>query len=837
MNFRLTLLAASLALMASGQSMAQYGQHGPALVSQTFSASTTQQTSDLISLLSARYGLSADFSFAVASENPGVSGQRIVRVNPTFKGIPVWQSQSVVVLDEVGNLLSESSSNNLQGLLSGGVKQLDTIPALADFEVINSVVNTLAPNGSENIVKPSASLIIFPVIKNSRVASAANKTEAELNALDVESTVVGYKLAYMVETRMIVDGTQQLFDTIVDAQDGSIIQRINKMHSAVGIGHSQYNGTVPIQTTLVNGLYTMLDSTRGTGGTYGGMAITNANHSGSNAGSVYTNTTNEWGDGLQYVEGGSTTGVNGQTAAVNALWGLMNTYDTLNNVFGWKSLDGRNTATYIAVHANSAYDNAFYSDSCKCMFIGDGSSFYSLGSIDVIGHEMGHGVTAATSNLTYAGESGGLNESNSDITGDMVEAYARNGGTGTTVPGGNDWLVGKEIARNGVALRNMIKPSKAGSSTPDAWYSGISSIDVHYSSGPNNRMFYFLSQGSNATVGNDAYSAYLNRAPAAMHGIGNDKAFRIWFKANTTKFTNSTNYADARAKVIQSAQELYGVGSAEEIAVKRAYAAINVGSDTDEIGYTSPVLVLNQPANVAVTAGKTATFSVTADAGKAPYSYVWYKNGKRVVGVTGPTYSFVTTAADNGAKISVRITDSSATPSTVTSNQATLTVNPLGTVYERLVNGGFEQGATGWAGTTGDINRWSGQPPYEGLYSAWMGGNAAAITETLYQTVTIPADATVATLKFALHIDSADTGTVANDLFSVQIRSTTGALLRNLATYSNLNSTGSTTPRYQIRTFDVSAFKGQTVRVFFTETENASLQTSFSVDSVSLTTD
>jgi hypothetical protein len=54
------------------------------------------------------------------------------------------------------------------------------------------------------------------------------------------------------------------------------------------------------------------------------MAITNANH-GTTAGAIYTNTTNTWGDGLQYVAGGSTTNANGQTAAVNAMWGLMNT--------------------------------------------------------------------------------------------------------------------------------------------------------------------------------------------------------------------------------------------------------------------------------------------------------------------------------------------------------------------------------------------------------------------------------------------------------------------------------------------------------------------------------
>ena len=833
MNLRLTLLASSLALIAAGSAFAT-----DTMMEQNITLSSTQQSNDLLSQLAARQGLSADFSFALGTEHPGTAGTKIVRVNHLYQGVRVWHSETVLVVDQNNNIISESTSDRRQGLVAAtslaAAKQLNMIADLSDQEVITSVVNKLAPNGVA-IVKPKAELIVYPVTTYVRTAAAANKAEADLNALDMERVVSGYELAYVVSVRSEVDGRQVLADVIVSAVDGRVLQNINMMHSVIGLGHSQFNGDVPVNTTFGSGVYSMIDASRGTGGTYGAMAITNANHSGSVAGSVYTNATNTWGDGLNY-NGGDTTSVNGQTAAVNALWGLMNTYDTMKNVLGWKSLDGRNTATYIAAHVNTAYDNAFYSDSCKCMFIGDGSSFYSLGSIDVIGHEMGHGVTASTSNLTYSGESGGLNESNSDINGEMVEAYARNGGTGTVIPAGNDWFVGKEIAKNGIPLRFMQKPSKDGRS-PDAWTSGVGSLDVHYSSGPNNRMFYFLSQGSNATVGNDAYSSYLKRQPSAMTGIGNDKAYRIWFKANTTKFTASTDYADARSKVILAAQELYGVGSKEEIAVKRAYAAINVGGDTDEIGYSSPVFIATQPANYAVTVGGTATFSATPDAGKAPYSYVWYKNGAKVKGATGPTYSFVTTAADNGAKVYVRVTDSSDIPGTATSTQATLTVNPVGTVYERLVNGGFEQGATGWAGSTGDISRWTGQPPYEGAYSAWMGGNAAAITETLYQTVTIPASATKATLKFALHIDTAETATTAKDTFSVQIRSTTGALLSNLATYSNLNSTGSTTPRYQVRTFDVSAFKGQTVRVYFTETENASLQTSFSVDSVSLTTD
>jgi hypothetical protein len=169
----------------------------------------------------------------------------------------------------------------------------------------------------------------------------------------------------------------------------------------------------------------------------------------------------------------------------------------------------------------------------------------------------------------------------------MVEAYAHHGDSGNVIPAsGNDWMIGKEISKSGQPLRWMYKPSKDGSS-PDAWSPTLKDIDVHYSSGPNNRMFYFLSQGSSADQASDYYSPYLTQTPAAMSGIGNDKAYRIWFKALTTKFTAATNYADARSKVLEAAQELYGAASKEAVAVQRAYAAINVGADVAETGADS----------------------------------------------------------------------------------------------------------------------------------------------------------------------------------------------------------------------------------------------------------
>ncbi|MFL6675720.1 MAG: M4 family metallopeptidase [Massilia sp.] len=587
MKLRKSLLAASLGalpLLACGLAAAVPLMSAPA-------PQTAQARAALVAQLAAQraaHGLDASHGFVVTRQHPGAQGTQVARAAHTYKGVRVFGSESVLVLDKRGQILSESASDRREQLgkgrsnkLGGPTRDFSVKPAISSKDAIDAALASLAPSAT-HVSPPSAELIIYPIVKTERLPSAANKAESELNALDMQDVVDGYELAYLVHTRMVASGRPVYHDTVISAQDAHIIEQWDMLQTVVGVGKSQYNGDVPINTTQVDGQYKMIDETRGKGGTFGAMAITNANH-GTSAGSVYVNSSNAWGDGKQYVSGGSTTNANGQTAAVNAMWGLMNTYDMLKNVLGWQSLDGHNTATYIAAHVNTSYDNAYYSDTCRCMFIGDGSFFNSLGAIDVIGHEMGHGVTAATSNLTYSGESGGLNESSSDINGEVVEAYARAGGAGSTIPAsGNDWVMGKEIAKDGTPLRWMYKPSKDGSS-PDAWSNAIKRLDVHYSSGPNNRMFYFLSQGSNADKTSDYYSKYLVKNPAAMTGVGLDKAFRIWFKANTTKFTASTNYADARTKMIEAARELYGKASKESLAVERAFAAINVGADVDEL--------------------------------------------------------------------------------------------------------------------------------------------------------------------------------------------------------------------------------------------------------------
>jgi Zn-dependent metalloprotease len=582
MNTRPTLLAVALAVFHLAGACAPPLMNGPLAPAPDAAALVAQLGAQRL-----RQGLNEDHHFLVASRHPGLQGSTVVRVQHTYKGVRVFGSESVLLLDAASRIVRESVSERRLLLDRGGPGQagapsagFSVLPALSAAHAIALALRSVRADALPE-TPPSAELIVYPLVWSERLPAALGKADEALNALDMTEVVSGYELAWLVSTRLRAGALPLYHDTVLSAGSGRILAQWSMLQSAAGSGKSQYSGEVPLSTSEGGAGFRMLDPLRAKGGKFGGLAVTNADH-GSKPGELFTNSSNTWGDGKQYLAGGSTTDANGQTAAVNAMWGLANTYDMLKNTLGWHALDGQDTATYIAAHVNSAYDNAYYSDTCKCMFIGDGASFNSLGALDVVGHEMGHGVTDATARLVYAGESGALNESSSDITGEVVEAYARAGHGGTLIPAaGNDWMIGKEISKNGTPLRYMIRPSKDGSS-PDAWSARLRRLDVHYSSGPNNRMFYFLAQGSNADSASDAHSPFLTANPRAMSGIGLDKAYRIWFNAVTTRFTSTTGYKDARAKVLAAAEELYGKNSKEAVAVQRAYAAVNVGEDRNE---------------------------------------------------------------------------------------------------------------------------------------------------------------------------------------------------------------------------------------------------------------
>ena len=167
-----------------------------------------------------------------------------------------------------------------------------------------------------------------------------------------------------------------------------------------------------------------------------------------------------------------------------------------------------------------------------------------------------------------------------------------------------------------------------------------------------------------------------------------------------------------------------------------------------------------------------------------------------------------------------------------TSSTVAFSVSNTVTPTELIVNGGFESTAS-WTASTGVIcaTGCTGESAHGGSGFAWLDGYGAATTDTVSQNVTIPSTATSATFSFWLHVDTAETTTTTKyDTLTVQLQNSSGTVLTTLAMYSNLDhNTG-----YAQKSFDVSAYKGQTVKVYFKGVEDASYQTSFVLDDVSL---
>ncbi len=499
-------------------------------------------------------GLNRDHSFAQKNVFEEATGEAHVRMNQHYKGVRVFEGETIVHMR--GGAVTHRTDALIRGL------NLNVNPTLQAPEALAVAHQHLAPRGAYAHT-PTSELVVATVNKPT--------------------------LAYHIHTEL-ENGAEETrhTDFLVDAHTGTILESWSTLHTLAGTGNSQYSGVVSINTTANGATYDLRDTTRAMN-----FATYNLNHATSGTGTLYNDADNTWGDGANYIAGGSTTSANGQTAGVDAHYGVGLTYDFYKNVLGRNGIDGNNGATYSRVHYSSAYDNAFWSDSCFCMTYGDGSSFKSLESIDVAGHEMSHGVMSRTANLTYRGESGGLNEANSDIFGSMVEFMAHGGGisavpnytsiTGTiqvnygTVPAAN-YLIGEQLATNAFnkPLRYMYKPSLDGSS-PDAWSTTLKRLDVHYSSGVANHFFFLLAHGSQIDTFSGNIQSPRANGVTSITGVGNDLATRIWYKALTSYMTSSTNYAAARTATLNACTALgYPAGSSVYTTVNNAWLAVNV---------------------------------------------------------------------------------------------------------------------------------------------------------------------------------------------------------------------------------------------------------------------
>ena len=485
-----------------------------------------------------------DHAYVLEDAMTDADGSGHARLSRTYRGLRVIGGDLVVHSDRLGNF--RNSSQTLQRFIN--VPRAPGISAATAGVVAQTFFAGIASGNAPE-------LVVFA------------RSELPELAFDVRLSSVK------------ADGTPSDRHVIINARTGALMETWDDVQTApaAGSGNGFFSGVVGLSTnSLTATSFELRDMTRG--GQYTldmqnkadttilGIVIRKAAN-----GPIFKDTDNVWGTGAL---------ADRASVAVDAQYGTAVTWDYYKLVHGRNGIKNNGVGAYNRVHYGTKYNNAYWQDSCFCMTYGDGdgTTFNPFDSLDVAGHEMSHGLTAATAKLVYSGESGGLNEANSDIFGTAVEFYANN----AKQPG--NYLIGEKLYKAaGKSLRSMVQPSSDGVSA-DCYYAGAGSLDVHYSSGIANHFFYLLAEGS----ASNAYAASGSKVcavgdtrvasgnGAAVTGIGRAKAEKIWFRALTVYMTSSTNYAGARVATVNAANDLYGSGSPEALGVAAAWAAVLV---------------------------------------------------------------------------------------------------------------------------------------------------------------------------------------------------------------------------------------------------------------------
>ncbi|MFI6152677.1 M4 family metallopeptidase [Kitasatospora sp. NPDC051170] len=465
-------------------------------------------------------------------------GTRHLRFERTYAGLPVLGGDLVVHQGATGGVKSVNKA----------VAATIALPSLTP-----RIPADQAAAGATGAVKATVGQTLDA--DESPLADVHQTGKAELVVWANDGTP---RLAYRTTVEGVRrDGTPSSQVLVTDAASGQVLSTHEKVQTAAGTGNGIFVGQVPLNTNQNGSQFELKDAGRG------GQSTADMNNGQSGSGSLFANTANSFGDG---------TNNNRESAAVDAQFGAATTWDFYKNTFSRNGIRNDGVGALSRVHYGSNYVNAFWSDDCFCMSYGDGANDAApLTEIDVAGHEMTHGVTAATAALNYSGESGGLNEATSDIFGTMVEWYAN---LPSNPP--NYWI-GEliNLRGDGSPLRYMDQPSKDGASA-DYWDAGVGNKDVHYSSGVANHFFYLLSEGSGAKSINGFDYNSPTADGSSLAGIGRDKAAQIWYRALTVYFTSTTDYAGARAATLSAAADLYGSGGTEYNAVAATWTAVNV---------------------------------------------------------------------------------------------------------------------------------------------------------------------------------------------------------------------------------------------------------------------
>jgi len=480
------------------------------------------------------------------------------RYQQVINGIPVENSFYILHVKE-GRILSENGrwikDIPLNISHTASIKEIDALKNA--LKKINGLIYKWQDAKEETLLK-----------KVTGDTSSSFYPKAKLVYYASEDEPLNLHLAYKFDIYSKEPLSRQLI--YIDAQNGTLlgsqelIQTVDKEGSATTV----FSGKNPITTNQSGNVYTLEEKTRGKG-----IVTLNLQKTTQYATAVnFTDADNNWNN------------INSSKDqyATDAHWGAEKTYDFYLKNFKRNSIDNNGFALKSYVHYSKNYFNAFWDG--DVMTYGDGSSTDDnkpLTSIDVCGHEITHGLVSFTADLNYSKESGALNEGFCDIFGTAIEWFAR--------PTKKDWLIGNDFH----TLRSLSNPNSF--NQPDTykgiyWFTGTADNGgVHINSGVINFWFYLLTNGG--TGKNDKAYAY------NVSGIGIAKAQSIAYRTLVTYLIPTSVYKDARIYSIKSAEDLYGVGSAEAKQTAKAWDAVGVTETTS--GFVSTSISSNETAGIA----------------------------------------------------------------------------------------------------------------------------------------------------------------------------------------------------------------------------------------------
>jgi bacillolysin len=482
----------------------------------------------------------------ITREDALMPGRSHQRADQFYRGVRVWGA-------DVSRQLSSGQTMSVFGVLYERI-DIDTTPTLGTDDA-KAAIERIA--GAKLGPARVPELVILPIDNAAR-----------------------YALAY---TERVLS-RRGLFIYFIDARTGALLVELNDLKtqaSAVGRGFGVLGDEKKISTRTDAGAFQTWDELRPpdvrTYDMKGNLALTEAFLNGEASlpfSELARDSDNSWSDGAVV------------DAHVYSGW----TYDYFFKRHNRMGLDNNNIRIVSLVHpvrrqdiftqpdeiVGTYYVNAFYAGGGVLVYgeglpagvtLIDGTTVdFLAGGLDVVAHELTHGVTDFSSGLIYQNESGALNEAFSDMMGTAVEFFFQPVGSGQRQA---DYQLAEDVWRPS-GLRSMSNPGSLGD--PDHYsrrFLGTADNGgVHINSGIPNQAFYLsIEGGTNRTSGFTVTGV----------GAGNrEQIEKVFYRAFTQMLPANANFSTARAATIQAARDLYGAGGAVERAVTQAWTAVGV---------------------------------------------------------------------------------------------------------------------------------------------------------------------------------------------------------------------------------------------------------------------